>query len=140
MRTAGYVKLGRWMLESPLMRQLPPEWLRLFIAIILSVNWKVGTWWDGSREVEVQPGQMITSREKLSLLANISEQQVRGGLKYFKVASLMAIEATSQYTLITVLDSDIYGASDVRDNQQDDQPGNQKRTNEQPTNNHNQRK
>lgn len=99
----GWVCLHRSLAEHPLMTQLPAAWLRVFIAILLRANWKVGIWWNGEREIQMQPGQLITSVDKLSKISKVSVKQVRGCLQYLAAANTAAIETTSRYTVITLL-------------------------------------
>ena len=79
MNHGGYVQLYRKLIEHPLMTNLPAAWFRLWIWILLRANWKPGTWWDGSKEVTVQPGSLVTSLDKMSKGAATSRQQARGG-------------------------------------------------------------
>jgi hypothetical protein len=76
----GYVRLYRSLLEHPLVTQLPAAWFRIFVVILLRVNWRPGVWWDGSRNVDVPAGSMITSVDKLGRLSRATTKQTRGAL------------------------------------------------------------
>jgi hypothetical protein len=108
MKPGGYVAVYRSLLEHPLMNQLPAAWFRIFMAVILKVNWKPGLWWDGTRNIEILPGQMVTSVDKLSKITRATAKQVRGCISYLQAANIAAIKTTSHYTVITVLNWDTY--------------------------------
>jgi hypothetical protein len=104
----GYVPLYRKLLDHPLMNQLPAAWFRVFVAILLKVNWKPGRWWDGSKDIIVPPGSMITFVEKLSKITHSSVKQVRGCLQYLSTANIAAIQTTTRYTAISLLNWQSY--------------------------------
>ncbi len=104
----GYVRLYRSLLDDPLMNQLPAAWFRIFIAILLRVNWKPGTWWDGNSNVTIPPGTLVTSVEKLSKIAGTSAKQTRNCLTYLKTANVATIKTTTRYSVITLLDWESY--------------------------------
>jgi hypothetical protein len=95
------------------MTQLPAAWFRIFVVILLKVNWKPGTWWNGSANVSIPAGSMVTSVEKLSKMARASTKQTRGVLAYLQTANIAAIKTTSHYTLITVLNWATYQNADA---------------------------
>jgi hypothetical protein len=99
----GWIKVHRSMLDHPLMEQVPAAWLRVWIAILLTANWKPGAWWNGKEELQIQPGQFVTSIEKLSKIAHVTVKQTRGCLEYLQAAKMAAIDTASRYTHITVL-------------------------------------
>src|SRR5436309_2912166 len=96
--SGGYVLLYRKLLEHPLVHQLSAAWFRVFIVILLKVNWKPGVWWDGTKEVIIPAGSLITSVDKLRRISRVSVKQVRGCLAYLKTANIAAIETAKQYT------------------------------------------
>jgi hypothetical protein len=110
--SGGYVRLYRSLLEHALVTQLPAAWFRIFVVILLKVNWKPGVWWDGSSNIDIPAGSMITSVDKLSRLARATTKQTRGALGYLQTASIAAIKTTSHYTVITVLNWGTYQNQD----------------------------
>ncbi len=64
----GWVRIHRGLLKHPLMVQLPAEWFRVWIFILLRANFQPTTWWDGRREVSLPAGSFITSRAKTSFM------------------------------------------------------------------------
>src|SRR5665213_203384 len=109
---SGWICLHRALLEHPLMEQLPAAWLRVWVVILLMANWKPGVWWNGREEVQIKPGQLITSVEKLSKKAHVSVKQTRGCLNYLQAAKMAAIETASRYTFLTILNWDTYQSED----------------------------
>ena len=121
--SGGYILLYRKLLDHPLVHQLSAAWFRVFIVILLKVNWKPGIWWDGTKEVIVPAGSLITSVDKLRRNSRVSVKQVRGCLAYLKTANIAAIETAKQYTLITLLNWDTYQNPEAPEGKVD---GNQK--------------
>jgi hypothetical protein len=114
-RTGGYIAVYRKLLDHPLTTQLPAAWFRIFIVILLRVNWRPGVWWNGSQNIEIPPGSLVTSVDKLSKMARASTKQVRGCLGYLQTARIAAIKTASQYTTITIVNWSTYQNVDERD-------------------------
>src|SRR5229473_458962 len=104
----GWVCVHRSLLKHPLMVQLPAEWFRVWIFILLRANFQPTTWWDGRREVSLPAGSFITSEQKLALCCKVSEKQIRGALKYFQTAGMVARSAASKYSILTVCKWEAY--------------------------------
>jgi hypothetical protein len=126
----GYIRLYRGLLEHPLVMQLPAAWFRIFIVILLKVNWKPGTWWNGNKNVEIQPGQLVTSVDKLSKAARASSKETRGLLGYLQRANIAAIETANRYSIITVLNWETYQNSDEPEGKLDGKVEGNQRANE----------
>lgn len=115
----GWIKLHRKLLSW--------EWYddinttRLFVHLLLTVNIKDDDW----HGVHVPRGSRITSRAVLAKETNLSEQQVRTALDHLIATNEITKQATSQYTLISVVHFDSY---------QTEQPAQQPTANRQPTN------
>jgi hypothetical protein len=91
------------MLDHPLMEQLPAAWFRIWVAILLSANWKPGVWWNGKREISIPAGSFVVSLDKLASKSGSGVQQVRSALKCFEVTGMITREVTHSYTAITIL-------------------------------------
>ncbi len=122
--------LSRKLLEHPLTTQLPAAWFRVFIVILLRVNWRPGVWWNGTKNVEIQPGSLVTSVEKLSKMARASVRQTRGALAYLKATKTAAIETTNNYTVITVLNWTTYQNPDEYEGKPNDKAEGEPTTNQ----------
>lgn len=127
----GWVKLHRSILENAVWQCSTPGQKAVLITIMLLANSKPNKWiWKG-KKYELKAGQLITSRESLSKQARVSEQTVRGALKRFEMLEFITSEATSEGTLITIVNWELYQGRETTDNQ----PNTDKPTNEQPANN-----
>lgn len=116
----GYIKLHRSIIDW--------EWYSdnivkdVFLHLLLNANHKDNNW----RGIMVKEGQVITGRLKLASELNFTEMQIRTALKKLKSTNEITIKTTSQYSIITINNWNLY--------QQDNQQDNQRTTNEQPTN------
>lgn len=95
----------------------------LFLHLIFVANWKDRKW----RGVSIKRGQRLTSYSKLADETNLSIQQTRTALDNLQSTGEITRESTSQYTIITVKNYDMY--------QQDNKQDNKQITNEQQTSN-----
>lgn len=95
-----------------------PEYVALWVEILLSANWEEKTWMD----IKVKRGEFITSLEHLSERTGLSVQQVRTILKHL-ISNEIDVKSTNKYTLIRVLKYSKY------------QDNNRKLTNNQQTTN-----
>lgn len=117
----GYVKIFRSFVDW--------EWFtdinvcHLFLYCILRANHSDTEW----RGINIKRGSFITSRESLAISTGLSIQQVRTAIKKLKLTNELTIKTTSQYSIITIKNYDLYQENNKKTNQQI--------TNEQPTNN-----
>jgi len=81
----------------------------LFITLLLLANHKPGRW----KGVKINRGQLITGRKKLAKITGLSEKSVRTALKRLKSTSELAIKATNRFSLITIVNYDIYQGGDL---------------------------
>lgn len=77
---------------------------RLFTHLLLTVNHKDGNW----NGLTIKRGQRVTSYGKLSQETGLSIKQIRGTLKKLVGTGELAHEATSKYSIVTVLNYDSY--------------------------------
>ena len=126
MTEAGYIKLFRritsweWYHDSHM--------VHLLIHLIITANHKPGRW----KGIEVLRGQLITGRHSLSEQTGISERSCRTCLIRLKTTREITIRTTNTYSLITVLNYDIYQDSDLQNDQENEQGNDQRPTNERP--------
>lgn len=99
--------------------------VHLFIYLLLSANWKDGKWLGKT----VKRGQLITGRKKLSCVTGISEQSIRTCLRRLKKSGEIELKTTRNYMVVTVCNYDKYQNKEQKNNQ----PTNQRSTNDQPT-------
>lgn len=96
---------------------------RVFIHLLLKANFEEKQW----RGRKIKRGQFVTGRKKLSQEVTLSEQQTRTALNKLKSTNEITIESTNEYSVIAINNYTKY--------QQSNQRGNQRATNEQPTDN-----
>jgi len=76
----------------------------LFVHCLLLANYKTKNW----KGVTIQRGQFITSYEKLAHSNGLTIHQVRTALNKLKMTGEVAVKTTSQYSIITVKNYDLY--------------------------------
>lgn len=118
----GYIKEYRKITEW--------EWYKdyktahLFRHCLYKANLENKTW----RGQEILRGSFITSRDNLAFETGLTVQEVRTALKKLKLTNELTSVSTSQYTIITVVNWDIYQA-----NQPTNQPTINQHSNQQIT-------
>ncbi len=125
-QTAGFLKLHRKIQHWEWYDD--PKTLALFIHILAGANWRP-TRWHG---IELQPGQMACSVEKLSLESGLTTQEVRTALSKLQGTGEITIEATNRFSLVTVANWALYQS-------EDDGATNKQQTNNNQTTNKQQR-
>lgn len=105
--------------------------VHLFLHILLNANHKPNRW----RGMELQRGQYLTGRKKLSKETGISERTVRTCLERLKSTNELTIKTTKQFSIITVCNYDKYQDKDLITDQVTDQQNanNRPTTDQQPT-------
>ena len=95
----------------------------LFIHCLIKANWK-----DGKFEGKIIPrGSFVSGRKKLAQELGMTEQEIRTALKHLISTNEITIATTNKYSVITVVNYELY--------QQINQVSNQQLTNNQPTTN-----
>lgn len=130
----NYLFLYRELLDKPIWTNSTPEQRCVLIAILLRANHSPGEWeWKGERYT-VQPGQFITSLQKLAESSGkgVSVQNVRSSIKRFKTLGFLTDEPTKTGRLITIINWSVYQSST-----QVTQHSSQQTANKEPTPNKN---
>lgn len=117
----GWIKLHRKMVDWEWASS--PNHLALFVHLLLRSNFKDSFW----RGRKVMRGQLLSGRKQLSLWTGLSEQQIRTCLDGFAATKEVTIETTSNFSIITIINFELY--------QDINHPNNQQITNKQPTDN-----
>ena len=106
-----------------------PNMVALFIHLLLRANFK-----PVRRKGEVYGrGVVLTSREELSRETGISERTIRTCLTRLKTTNEITIKATKQGSVITLTNYDKYQSQNAENDQRNDQPSDQRVTNDRPT-------
>jgi hypothetical protein len=120
----GWIKLHRAIMKSETFSKLTATQRLITIYIILNANHEDGIWFDKYKNIEVpvKRGQLIVSRSKITNEwfkgdKEITEQKVRTTLKKLEKLSFLTSTSTSNYTLLEVLNYNVYQANQSEDNQ-----------------------
>ena len=79
----GYIKLFRSILKHPLFEDHPPEYLKIWIYLLCKATRKPRRWWDGSGEVLIPIGGLVSSLNKIAAACCVSRGQVERALQVF---------------------------------------------------------
>ncbi len=124
---SSWVKVSRKLLTSAIAAK--PEYLAVWMHLILSASYKQGEILVGHQVVVLQPGQLVFGRVKFSAQIGVSEQVLRSALKALEKLGQITIKSTSKYSIISITNWSKY---------QGEQPANnQQLTSKQPAVNHN---
>lgn len=121
----GWIKTYRKLMEW--------EWytdshmVHLFIHLILKANHEDKR----HRGKIIKRGQLVTSRNILSIETGISEQTIRTCLERLKLTNELTIQSTNRNSVITICNYDSYQEKKEETNQPTNQPTNQQVTNHQ---------
>jgi hypothetical protein len=120
----GWIKLHRAIMKSDTFSKLTATQQLLAIYIILNANHEDGVWYDKYKNIEVpiKRGQLIVSRNKITNEwfkgdKEITEQKVRTSLKKLEKLLFLTSTSTSNYTLLEVLNYNVYQDKPDEDNQ-----------------------
>lgn len=118
MSDAGWIKIHKKMKESKVWYYTPSQF-KVWMTILMEVNWKPGWGRFDGEEVKVEPGQMLTSRKHLSDCSGVGKNTVRDTLTKLEKDDMIKCKRTSQGTLITVLN---WGKYQKTENQGTNEP------------------
>ena len=105
----GYVRIYRKMLENPIFTGKPAEWFKLWIMILLRVNWRPSVFRaHAGGPIDISAGSMVTSLEKLAHTGNTTREQARKCLDYLERTHMITLQRTHHWTKITVLNWSTY--------------------------------
>jgi len=113
---AGYIKLYRNLLDNPVMQK--PDYLSVWIYLLLKANHKITTFIFNNKTIELQPGQLVTGRKKLSRATGISESQIYKILNYFEMEHQIEQQKNNRFTLISILNWQDYQGNGTTKEQQ----------------------
>jgi len=121
--------------------------VHLFVHLLIKANHKPKKW----RGININPGQFVTSRDKLSAETGISQQSIRTILNHklsaetgisqqsirtilnrLKSTNEITIKSTSTYTLVNICNWGTYQTASTPINQPINQVSNQRSTSDQP--------
>lgn len=139
----GYVKLWRKSIDSGMM-QNPELWV-FWCWCLMKATWKPRQVMVDLQTINLNPGEFIFGRRSSGVELNFSEQKIRTFVKKLKTMQNITIKSTNKFSIISIVNWDIYQQDGICANQQinpeltNKQPAtNQQITNKQPTTNHKQ--
>ena len=111
---------------------------RLFLTILLSVNWQTKKW----HGMTIEKGSVFTSIEHLSKKSGLTMQQTRTALNKLKSTGEITIKSTNKGTLVTVENWGKYQfmPEEITNESTNNPTNNQQTSNKQITNNQQQLK
>lgn len=121
---AGWIKIHRKMLANPVVFK-DPDHLAVWMYLLLSASHKKHKTLFGGKPIFLEAGQLITGRKKISEATGVNPSKVKRILNLFKTDQQIDQQATRYGSIITILEWDKY--------QENDQPNDQRVTNERPT-------
>lgn len=107
MPRGDWLKLHRKIMDSKVWFYTHAQF-RVWLTILLSVNWKEGWSRHRGEEIKLEPGQMTTSREHLVEESGASKKVVRDTLSKLEKDGMIETDRSSGGTLLTVCHWDKY--------------------------------
>lgn len=101
----GYIKIDRNMLRWRWVNSPTTGWL--FIILLLKANYKKMTF----EEIEIQPGQVVTSYPSLSSATGLSVQQCRSAIRRLKSTGEITAKTYARFQVITIVNYKQYQCS-----------------------------
>ena len=128
----GYVKLWRKSLDTAIFKN-PSLWM-FWCWCLMKATHKPREQIIGYQAVDLQQGQFVFGRDKASKETGLSVQTIRTCIETLKKLENLTIKSTNKFSVITIINWDIYQPEQSQSNQQT----NQQVTNKQPASNHKQ--
>lgn len=102
----GFVKISRGMLGSGLFKN--PNAMTLWMWILLRATWKESKEFVGHQVIDLKPGQLIFKRRMAAESLGLSEGVIYRCLKSLENRESIVTKTHNKYTIITVVNWDIY--------------------------------
>ncbi|MYL44618.1 DnaD domain protein [Virgibacillus halodenitrificans] len=114
----GWIKLHRKMLTSNIFQN--EKLLKIFTYCLLKATHTEHQQVVGKQKVDLKPGQFVFGRRKAALELDMKESTVRDYMKVLKDDNVIAISPTNKFSVITVINWEIYQSKDDSQRQQND--------------------
>lgn len=115
----GYIRLYRKSLDSGLIRS-HNAWI-LFTYCLLKATHQEYKAVVGNQEILLQPGQFIFGRRMAAEETGLTERQIRTALQSLINLKILTSKTTNKFSIITIINWDIYQAPEPENDQQNDQ-------------------
>ena len=135
----GWLKLWRKSLDSGMLKN--PELWAFWSWCLLKASRKETKIMVGFQQVELKPGQFIFGREKAAKDLGTTVGKIRTSLDSLRKCQNITIKSTNKFSIITIVNWDIYQPTENQSDHQTDQQLTSKRpaTDQQATTNKNRR-
>ena len=130
----GYIKLWRKSIDGGWL-QHPELWV-FWCWCLMKATHKPIKSLIGFQEVNLSAGQFIFGRKKCSMELGISERTVRTCLQTLKSTNNVTIKTTSKYSIISIVNWDIYQVEENINDHQNDHQNDQRATSNRPATDH----
>lgn len=97
---SSWVKVSRKLLTSAIASK--PEYLAVWMHLILSASYKAGEILVGHQVVRLEPGQLVFGRVKFSQQIGVSEHTLRMALKSLEKLQQITIKSETKYSIISI--------------------------------------
>ena len=124
----GYIKVWRKIADNDILQN--HKYCAFFLWALTKAAHKEKTIIVGGQSVHLLPGQFIFGRKSAAKALGMSEQEIRTCLKLSQNLDFLTTKATNKFTIISIINWDIYQGSDS-----DEQPSEQPTSNQQATTN-----
>lgn len=128
----SWIKLHRRLLENDLASD--PSSLALWIHLLLMASHNRFMSVRGSSAVQIMPGEILTSRKKLSQKTGLSESKIERILKAFLAGKLIEQHGMSKYRVISIVEWSRYQEDEQQIEQQTDTTKNTRTISKEPSN------
>jgi hypothetical protein len=106
----GYVKLYRKLLDNPVFTN--PNLLKTLIWCLLKATYKPRGVLIGLRTVSLQPGQFIFGRHKAAEELRMKPSTLNDYMQALKVLQIIDIKSNNKYSVITLVNWELYQSED----------------------------
>ncbi|EAE1298266.1 hypothetical protein EP04_01780 [Listeria monocytogenes] len=128
----GYIALHRKIIDSWIWQD--PEFYRLWSYCLIKASFKERDVFIGQQIVNLKPGQFVIGREKLEAKMNIGLQKPRSALTWWRRLQklendkMLNIKSNNKYSIITIVNWELYQSDSASNEQQTEQQTNNRRT------------
>ena len=121
----GHVKLWRKSIDSGLLQN--PDLWTFWSWCLMKASWKEYKTMINYQVIDLLPGQFIFGRQAASKELKMSERTIRTCVQKLKNMKNMTIKTTNKYSIISIINWDIYQDKRPADDQQNDQQATSRR-------------
>ncbi|MCQ2455044.1 MAG: hypothetical protein MJ090_02725 [Clostridia bacterium] len=111
-----FVKLNRYITEDEIFKN--EKALKFYIWLLCKATYEESDIMVGYQKVHLSKGEVVVGVKGLGEKLGISYQNLRSIIKYLKSAGKIASRSTSKFTVITLLDKEIFSRTPISSNPQ----------------------